>query len=261
MRVIVIRKSILKIVIISVVIILLLITFLGIYLSKRNNSVFNTSNKLPIYSVETNEKKIAITFDSTWGENNTNEILKILKKYDAKATFFLIGRWVEDFSNDAKAINDYGHEIGNHSYKHSDFTKVSKESMIREIREGDEAIKKITGSTPKLFRVPNGAYNNIAIDTINSSNHICIQWDADSIDWKNQGDEIEYNRVINKIKPGSIILFHNGAKYTPKTLERVLSKLSNEGYRFITVSDLIYKDNYIIDINGKQILSKELNRR
>ena len=142
MRVIVIRKSILKIVIISVVIILLLITFLGIYLSKRNNSVFNTSNKLPIYSVETNEKKIAITFDSTWGENNTNEILKILKKYDAKATFFLIGRWVEDFSNDAKAINDYGHEIGNHSYKHSDFTKVSKESMIREIREGDEAIKK-----------------------------------------------------------------------------------------------------------------------
>lgn len=256
-----IRKGILKIIVISIVIILLLIMFLGIYVAKRNNSVFNSSNKLPIYSVETNEKKIAITFDSTWGENNTEEILKILKKYDAKATFFLLGRWIEDFNIEAKAINNEGHEIGNHSYKHSDFTKVSKEEMIKEINKGDEAIKKITGSIPALFRVPSGAYNDYAIDTINNNNHICIQWDVDSIDWKNQGEEVEYNRVMKKVRPGSIILFHNGAKYTPKTLERVLSKLSSQGYKFVCVSDLIYKSDYIIDINGKQILSKELNSR
>lgn len=261
MRVIVIRKSILKIVIISIIIILLLIMFLGIYVSKRSQSIFNYNNKLPIYSVDSNDKKVAITFDSTWGENNTGEILKILKKYDAKATFFLLGRWVEDFTEEARAINNEGHEIGNHSYKHSDFTKVSKEIMVKEIKEGDETIKKITGSVPRLFRVPSGAYNDTAIDTINANNHICIQWDVDSIDWKNQGDEVEYNRVIKKVKSGSIVLFHNGAKYTPKTLERVLSKLSSQGYKFVSVSDLIYKDNYIIDINGKQILSKELNKR
>lgn len=261
MRVIVIKKSTIKIIVIFIVIMLLSIIFMGMYMYKRNNYVFNTSNKLPIYSVDTKEKKIAVTFDSTWGENNTDEILRILKKYDAKATFFLVGRWVEDFSNEAKDISEYGHEIGNHSYKHSDFTKISKEEMVKEIKEGDEVIKKITGSIPILFRVPSGSYNDEAIDTINANNHICIQWDVDSIDWKSQGEEIEYNRVMKKVKPGSIVLFHNGAKYTPKTLERVLANLSEQGYQFVSISNLIYKDNYIIDINGKQILSKELNIR
>ncbi|MHC1683567.1 MAG: polysaccharide deacetylase family sporulation protein PdaB [Clostridiaceae bacterium] len=259
MRVIVIRKRILKIVAGFIILLALFLLFLGIYASKRNDSVFNNSKKLPIYSVDTSEKKIAITFDSTWGENNTNEILKILKKYDAKATFFLLGRWVEDFSAEAKAINDQGHEIGNHSYKHSDFSKDSKEEILKEISRGDEAIKKITGETPKLFRVPSGSYNDNAIDIINNSEHICIQWDVDSIDWKNEGVDVEYDRIMKKVNPGSIILFHNGAKYTPKTLERVLAKLSADGYQFVSVSDLIYKNNYIIDINGKQILSKELN--
>lgn len=75
----------------------------------------------------------------------------------------------------------------------------------------------------------------------------------DSIDWKEQGREVEYKRVINKVKPGSIILFHNNAKYTPENLDRILKKLKGDGYNFVTVSSLIYENNYYIDYNGKQI--------
>ncbi|MGK0467928.1 MAG: peptidoglycan/xylan/chitin deacetylase (PgdA/CDA1 family), partial [Clostridium sp.] len=81
----------------------------------------------------------------------------------------------------------------------------------------------------------------------------CIQWDVDSIDWKEQGAEIEYKRIVEKTKPGSILLFHNNAKYTPENLPKILDYLKAEGFEFVRISDLIYKDNYYIDVAGKQI--------
>lgn len=235
-------------------ILLFISSITSIIVNYKNIGVFKLMHKkLPIYSVDVKEKKIALTFDVSLGEDNTEQILDILDKYDVKATFFLVGRWIEDNKDLAKEISNRGHEIGNHSDKHPDMTKIPKEKILQDIKNCEDKIISITGQETKLFRAPSGAYNDTLIETIEEAGFYCIQWDVDSIDWKEQGEDIEYNRVISKTKPGSIILYHNTAKYTPKNLPKVLEKLKNDGYTFVKVSDLIYKDNFYIDSTGKQI--------
>lgn len=223
-------------------------------LNYKNIGVFKIHDKkLPVYSVDTKDKKVAITFDSSWGDDNTDKILDILNKYNIKATFFIIGKWAEEYPDQVKNIYKNGHEIGNHTNKHPDMTLLSREKIINEIASADARIMALTGFRPELFRCPEGSYNDLVIETVKATNHICIQWDVDSIDWKGDGTEKEYNRVINKAKPGSIILFHNNGINTAETLPRVIEKLKAEGYSFIKVSELIYRNNYYIDNNGKQI--------
>lgn len=210
--------------------------------------------KLPIYSVSTEDKKVAVTFDISLGdEENTEKILDILDKYQAKATFFLVGRWIDDNEKYAKEIVERGHELGNHSDKHPDMTQMSKGKITADIMSCEAKIIAATGHGTKLFRSPEGAYNDTIIEAAEEAGFFNVQWDVDSIDWKEEGASIEYNRVIKKTKPGSILLFHNTAKYTPETLPRVLETLQKDGYTFVKVSDLIYKDNYYIDASGKQI--------
>jgi polysaccharide deacetylase family sporulation protein PdaB len=208
---------------------------------------------VPIYSVDTKEKKISLSFDMSWGKDNTPKILDILDRYNVKATFFLVGGWIDDNEELVKEIVKRGHELGNHTNKHPDMNKITKEKLIEEIMLCDAKIMSITGKGTKLFRCPSGAYNDVVIDTVQSLGRYTIQWDVDSIDWKEYGPSIEYNRVIKNTKPGSILLFHNTAKYTPETLPQVIEKLQKNGYSFVKVSDLIYKDNFYIDPLGRQI--------
>lgn len=217
----------------------------------------NMERKLPIYSVDTNEKKIALTFDVSWGTDNTEKILEILDKYNVKATFFLVGAWAEDNTDIVKEIYNRGHEIGNHSTKHPDMTKISRDRIIKEVQITDAKIIELTGESSNIFRCPSGIYNDNVIQTLKDINYYCIQWNVDSIDWKEQGKDIEYERVINKVKPGSIILFHTNAKYTPENLPRIIAELKNKGYSFVKVGNLIYKDNYYIDNIGRQIKKRQ----
>jgi polysaccharide deacetylase family sporulation protein PdaB len=230
-----------------------ILTIVGVYNWKTKGVFLGEQRKIPIYSVDTKEKKIAISFDVSWGEDRTDEILKALDKYNAKATFFIVGSWIDQYPEKLKNIYAKGHEIGNHSNKHPIMTTISKESMIKEIAITDAKIMSITGQGTTLFRCPSGEYNNLLIETVEGTNHYCIQWDVDSIDWKEQGEEIEYNRIVNKTKSGSILLFHNYAKHTPKNLPKVLEYLKAQGYEFVKISDLIYKNNYYINESGKQI--------
>lgn len=224
-----------------------------VYNLKTKGVFLGEQRKLPIYCVDTKEKKIAISFDANWGDDRTDDILKILDKYNAKATFFIVGAWIDQYPDKVKTMHQKGHEIGNHSNKHPIMTTISKERMNKEITTTDAKIMAITGKATTLFRCPSGEYNNLVIETVESTNHYCIQWDADSIDWKEQGAEIEYNRIIKKTKPGSILLFHNNAKYTPENLDKVLKHFKAQGYKFVKISDLIYKKNYYINESGKQI--------
>ena len=228
-------------------------TVIGIYNFKINGAFAGVQRKLPIYNVDTKEKKIAISFDASWGDDKTDEILKILDKYNVKATFFVVGAWVDQYPDKLKIMYEKGHEIGNHSNRHPMMPIISKEEMTKEIDTTDAKIMAITGEETTLFRCPSGEYNNLVIETVESTNHYCIQWDVDSIDWKEQGAEIEYNRIIKNAKPGSILLFHNNAKYTPQNLPKILQYFKSQGYTFVKVSDLIYKNNYYIDGAGKQI--------
>lgn len=213
----------------------------------------NTNREIPIYCVDTNEKKVAITFDVSLGDEYIEKILNILDKYNVKATFFVVGDWVDRNPDKLKEIYEKGHEIGNHSNRHPDMTKISNERIIEDININDAKIRNIVGVGTELFRCPEGAYNDRVINVVKKSGYYCIQWDVDSIDWKEQGADIEYNRVIKKVKPGSIILFHNTAKYTPENLPKIIKKLKEEGYSFVKVGDLIYRNNYKLDNEGKQI--------
>ena len=228
-----------------------------IYSGKIQNTIASEPKKVPIYRVSTEEKKIALTFDINWAENEyIYDILDVLNENNAKGTFFIMGGWV-NYSDENREklmkINEYGHEIGNHSYIHPSFTKINHERMADEIKKTDDIVYAATNSKIKLFRFPSGDYNEDALEYVRSLGYECIQWDVDSVDYKELGLEIEYNRVMKNIKEGSIVLFHNNAKYTPENLKKIITKLTEEGYEFVTVSELIYDDNYYVDEKGEQI--------
>ena len=212
--------------------------------------------KLPIYSVDTDEKSIALSFDINWAERDyLLDILQVLDKYDVKATFFIMGGWVNYSQENVEKlvkIKEGGHEIGNHSYIHPMFTQISLDRIQEEIDKTEKVFLDTIGSESKLFRFPSGDFNDIVIDYMEKIGYKCLQWNVDSVDYKESGEKIEYERVINKVKPGSILLFHNNAKYTPVNLEKIIINLRNEGYDFKIISDLIYDENSYIDQNGIQ---------
>lgn len=218
-------------------------------------TVFNVNKILPIYNVQTNEKKVALSFDAAWGADDTPLLLNALKKHNAKATFFLVGKWAEKYPNETKAISNAGHEIGNHSYKHPDMTKISESSMKEEIEKANQAIEMVTGKKVTVYRPPFGAYNNTTMRVLDSLHMHTIQWDVDSLDWKDLTAEQIVARVVPKVQPGSIVLFHNNAKHTAEALPTILAELKKQGYQFVTVSELIIKDRsqYYIDHKGTQI--------
>ena len=220
--------------------------------SKMTGAGTSSSRSLPIYSVETDEKKVAISFDCAWGIDHTDALLEIMEKNEIRCTFFAVQFWVEKYPEYAKKIVDAGHELGTHSRTHPYMSKLSKAEMVSELTTSSEAIEKITGKKVTLFRPPYGDYNNLLIDTCAELNLYPIQWDVDSLDWKNlSGTEIAM-RIINGAKNGSIILCHNNGLHTAEALPMIFSTLKNRGFEFVPISELIYKDGYYIDHTGRQ---------
>lgn len=218
--------------------------------------VSNTVDNKPIFKVNTDKKEVAITFDINWAENEyLYDILDILNKYNVKATFFIMGKWVnypEGNKEKLIKINDMGHEVGNHSYVHPSFSKIDESRMLEELTKTDTIIYETIGVKPTLFRFPSGDYNDKALKFVLEKGYKCIQWDCDSVDWKQSGEEVEYERIMKKVTSGSIMLFHNNAKYTPSNLEKIILKLKEDGYEFVTVGQLIDCTDYYIDENGEQ---------
>ena len=222
-----------------------------------NVTVSNSVNgrQLPIYCVDTAEKKIALTFDAAWGNEDTAQILEILKKHDVRVTFFMTGGWVEIYPDDVKAILAAGHDLGNHSENHKNMSQLSDAEKKEELMKVHEKVRTLTGYEMFLFRPPYGDYDNAVVNVAKENGYYTIQWDVDSLDWKDYGvDSIIKTVTQHKhLGNGSIILCHNGAKYTAKALDMLIATLKNEGYTFVPVSELIYKDNYHMDHEGRQI--------
>lgn len=243
----------LKRVLSSIIIIAVFALSSGMAAQMLSAAVNGTVRLLPIYSVKTDEKKVAITFDAAWGNSDTNELIEILAEFDAKATFFIVGDWAERFPADVKAFYDAGHEISNHSNTHAAFSSLSIEKIKEEIQLCNETLKRITGVAPKNIRFPSGDYDNKSISTAKDMGLFVIQWSADSLDYKGLSPEKITERILNNTKEGSIILFHNDVKNTPLALRTILAALKMQGYSFVTVDELIIKDNYRIDHMGCQI--------
>lgn len=247
------KFKVIKISSLFIIFTLLTITIIStVTISHIGTTVSNSLRKLPIYSVATNEKKIAITFDAAWSAEDTDELIRILKKHNAKATIFALGDWVDKNPEAIKKFHKNGHEIANHSDTHAAFSKLSREEIKKEILDCNKKIEAITGASPKLVRAPSGDYDNKSIEVAESLDMKMIQWDCDSLDWKLLSVEEMYSRITNKAQNGSIILFHNGVENTPEALDKILAKLEKDGYEFVTVSELIYWDNYEIDHTGRQ---------
>ena len=247
-------RTILKFLIILVSIIILLIIY--IKNSGQISEVFASKKELPIYSVDRKDKKIAITIDCAWGDDYTLNILDILDKYNVKATFFLVGFWIDEYPHQVKEIHNRGHEIGNHSSTHPNMSQLSKEEIRGELKTTGIKIQELTNKKPIVFRPPYGDYNDMLIQTARELGYYTIQWDIDSLDWKELGVEPVVDRVVKNVTDGSIILCHNNAKYIREYLPIIIQRLQEKGYEFTPVSQLIYKDNFEIDNSGRQILMK-----
>lgn len=220
-------------------------------------SVSNTvgDRELPIYCVQTDEKKVALSFDAAWGNEDTRTLMDLLDKHDVKVTFFMTGQWVDKFPEDVKYIASKGHDLGNHSQSHPNMSQLSKKEIKQELGEVHNKVKELTGIEMNLFRPPYGDYNNDVISTAKSEGYYTIQWDIDSLDWKDYGVESIINTVVNNehLGNGSIILMHNGAKYTPAALESIIIGLKDKGYELVPISELIIKEDYHLDHEGRQI--------
>ncbi len=211
-----------------------------------------STKELPIYSVETTDKKIAITFDSAWNDDDIDKIIEVLSSHNCPSTFFVTGDWAERFPQSLIKLHNAGHEIASHSYNHTLYSTLSKNEIIADMDKCDDAIEDVIGIRPTLVRAPSGDYTNNSILACKETNRYCIQWDVDSLDWKELTEEEMKKRIFDRIKPGSILLFHNGTKQTADALPGILTALKNDGYTFVKVGDLIYKENYTIDHTGRQ---------
>ena len=188
----------------------------------------NTLRRVPVYRVATEEKKVALTFDAAWGADKTEGIMNILKEYEADATFFLVGFWMESYADMTKAIAQNGFEIGSHSNTHPHMSRLETADVISELTVSVSKIKGLTDQEVKLFRAPFGEYNDRVIEG------------AESLG------------LTSKAKEGSIILFHNNSDHILTVLPAVLTALKDKGFSFVRVSNLIYQDNYYIDNTGEQ---------
>ncbi len=230
----------------------------GILVTAGANITVSSSvdgRELPIYCVDTPEKKIALSFDAAWGNEDTGKILEILQKQDVHVTFFMTGGWVESYPDDVKAILAAGHDLGNHSENHKNMSQLSDQEKKDELMKVHTKVQELTGYEMFLFRPPYGDYDNAVVNVAKDCGYYTIQWDVDSLDWKDYGvDSIIKTVTQHKhLGNGSIVLCHNGAKYTAEALDTLIATLKNEGYTFVPISELIYKDNYHMNHEGRQI--------
>ena len=209
----------------------------------RNDETVETSatgeRLLPIYNVKTEEKKVAFTMNCAWNADDIDSILKTLEKENVKITFFMVGEWMDKYPEAVEKIYKAGHEIANHSDTHKHVNNLSYEDNVKEIESANEKIKKITGVENKLYRAPYGEYNNTVIKAAKENGYIPIQWSLDTIDYTGITGEEMWNR-----------------KHTADSLEMLIKNIKEKGFEIVKVSDLIYQDNYKIDINGTQIKDK-----
>ena len=210
------------------------------------------TRQLPIYCVQRDNKAVSLSFDAAWGNEDTQQLIDILGKYNVKATFFVVGDWVEKYPESVKALSDAGHEIMNHSDDHAHFNRLSHDEIVANITACNEKIAEITGVTPTLFRPPYGEYDDNVITSVRSMGMEPIQWDVDSLDWKEIPANEIYDRVTTKVQPGSIVLFHNAAIHTPEALGSIIEYLIQNGYSIVPISQLILPGDYTIDHTGRQ---------
>ena len=223
------------------------------YISQaRGAEVVARKRELPVYCVERDDRKIAISFDAAWGGDKTKKILDILDEFGVRTTFFLVDTWVERYPELVKEIAARGHEIGNHSTTHPQMSKLSREKIRQELTAVADHLEALTGARPALFRPPYGDYNNDVVLTARGMGYEVIQWSVDSLDWKNLGVQSMTDRATKSVQSGDIILFHNDSQYILDALPTILKSYREQGFTVVPVSQLLLPGETTIDAQGRQ---------
>jgi len=201
--------------------------------------VQNGTYKNVVVNGDPTKKTVALTFDDAPDENNTHHILDILKKYDVKASFFMIGATMNDENITAvKRSFDEGHLVLNHSFNHPRFTHLDENETRAQLDHAATRIETLTGSYPLLFRPPYGSINAHVVDTVNASGSTIILWSLDSLDWTLNDPYAVANNVISNVRNGDIILMHRNPT-SVASLEMLLETLLSIGYTFTTVDKML----------------------
>lgn len=190
--------------------------------------------------INVNGPYIALTFDDGPSAKLTPKLLDLLAAHHIKATFFVIGQNVaENPEITARAARE-GHEIGNHSWSHPNFAKMSDEAVRRELRKTDDAIRMATGSAPTLLRPPYGSITSRQKKWIaDEFGYKITLWDVDPLDWRRPGPAIVRDRILRNTRPGSIVLSHDIHPGTIEAMPATIEQLEAKGFKFVTVSELI----------------------
>ena len=224
----------------------------GAYAADAASVYWSGERSLPVYSVEREDNKIAITFDCAWGDEYTGQLLAALEAANVRATFFTVQFWAEKYPEHLKEIAAAGHEIGTHSATHSYMSRLSEAEIRAELTSSAAAITAATGEEVTLFRPPYGDYDDLLVDTAADMGMLTIQWDVDSLDWKDLSAQEIAQRIVSQAKSGSIILCHNNGLHTAEALPIVLDALHAKGFEFVPVGELVYRENFTIDRTGRQ---------
>lgn len=217
-----------------------------------SNNVYG--KELPIQSAETEEKKAALTFECAWGHGNLDKILEILRRYDVRAAFFVTGNWAETYPQELQKIVQGGHDIGNHSMTHRNLKQLEEAEIKEEVMEAHQILTELAEKEIKFFRPPYGAFDDTILLTAKKVGYLTVMGSIDSMDWKDYGTEEIIKTVMEnkELQPGAIIRLNSEAKYTKDALPGLIEKLQEEGYRIVPLSNLLYKDEYHLDVKGRQ---------
>ncbi len=246
------KKKVTMVLSVIVCILLMVLCFLGTGLVSVNSKV---KRKLPIYRVNTQEKKLAISFDCAWGVDYTDKLISIMEEEKVSCTFFAVEFWVKKHPEYVKKIALAGHEWGTHSATHPYMSKLDRDAVVKELSSSKKAIEEITGKSVEVFRPPYGDYNDNLIERASELGLYTIQWDVDSLDWKDISAKQITERVVSRVKNGSIVLFHNQGLHTAEALPTIIKTLKEKGFSFVTIGELIYRENYKILPDGSQQLN------
>lgn len=215
--------------------------------------VSSRAGAVPIYRVERDESLVALTFNGAWGPDYASEILDLLAGAGIRATFFVLNAWLEQNPDVAARVVEEGHEIAMHSASHADFTRISEEQIRSEVRANCLAIVAATGTVPRLFRPPSGAWDERTVPVVTRElGFPVIQWSVDSIDWERPGAEMIVRRVVSGLEPGAIALFHTNVPETVEALPVILERCRLLGLTPVTVSELLLPPPYAVDHTGRQ---------
>lgn len=208
--------------------------------SKKDKASPSVDAPLTFSWVHVDGPYIALTFDDGPSAKLTPKLLDLLGAHHIKATFFVIGQNVADHPEIVARAAREGHEIGNHSWSHPAFGKMSDEAVRRELQKTDEAIRSATGNRPALLRPPYGSITARQKKWINEEfGYKIIMWDVDPLDWKRPGPMAVTNRIVRNTRAGSIVLSHDIHPGTIEAMPAAIDQLQAKGFKFVTVSELI----------------------